>query len=203
MQRIERILSQMSNVSKPQKKFLRTLFCTIFMLRGRMNFRNLSRYSDLHENTYLHNFRTPFDFEVIRKNTTLSFYIGKKKVWHTTYPNDMVQRFGLRPWRATMQVYDFSASGKFQEFIPFHSLFISGKDGYHTYRIPALIVTKRNTLLAFCEGRKNSLCDDGDIDMLVKRSEDGGVTTRTPGWARRSAWPVTSADTRSPGFKTI
>ena len=62
MQTIERILSQMSNVSKHHKQFLLTLFCTLFMLRGRMNFRNLSRYSHLHENTYLRNFRKSFDF---------------------------------------------------------------------------------------------------------------------------------------------
>ena len=55
-------------------------------------------------------------------------------------------------------------------------LFVSGEDGYHTYRIPALIVTKQGSLLAFCEGRKNNRRDHGDIDLLVKRSTDGGQT---------------------------
>jgi len=55
-------------------------------------------------------------------------------------------------------------------------VFISGTDGYHTYRIPALIVTKKGTLLAFCEGRKKSRSDSGDIDLLLKRSEDSGKT---------------------------
>jgi hypothetical protein len=32
-------------------------------------------------------------------------------------------------------------------------IFASGEDGYHTYRIPAMEVTKRGTVLAFCEGR--------------------------------------------------
>jgi len=48
--------------------------------------------------------------------------------------------------------------------------------GYHTYRIPALAVTGKGTILAFCEGRKNSKRDDGDIDMLLKRSFDNGRT---------------------------
>lgn len=52
----------------------------------------------------------------------------------------------------------------------------SGQDGYHTYRIPALLVTKAGTLLAFCEGRRNGRGDHGDLDLLVKRSEDGGQT---------------------------
>jgi sialidase-1 len=56
------------------------------------------------------------------------------------------------------------------------ALFESGQGGYHTYRIPALTVTTKGTILAFCEARKNSLLDDGDIDLVLRRSEDGGRT---------------------------
>lgn len=55
-------------------------------------------------------------------------------------------------------------------------IFISGQSGYHTYRIPSLIVTKLGTLLAFCEGRKKNSSDAGEIDLLLKRSLDGGKT---------------------------
>jgi len=55
-------------------------------------------------------------------------------------------------------------------------VFVSGEGGYHTYRIPSVIVTKQGTLLAFCEGRKNSRSDTGDIDLLLRRSSDGGKT---------------------------
>ena len=55
-------------------------------------------------------------------------------------------------------------------------VYTSGQDGYHTYRIPALLVTKAGTLLAFCEGRRTGRGDHGDLDLLVKRSEDGGET---------------------------
>ena len=57
-------------------------------------------------------------------------------------------------------------------------VFVSGEGAYHTYRIPALIVTTNRTLLAFCEGRKNGRGDGGDIDLLLKRSTNGGV-----GWS--------------------
>jgi sialidase-1 len=53
-------------------------------------------------------------------------------------------------------------------------VFVAGHGGYHTYRIPALIVTRNQTLLAFCEGRKESSSDTGNIDLLLKRSTDGG-----------------------------
>ena len=52
----------------------------------------------------------------------------------------------------------------------------SGQGGYHTYRIPALISAKNGDLLAFCEGRKTSSRDSGDIDLLLRRSNDGGTT---------------------------
>lgn len=32
-------------------------------------------------------------------------------------------------------------------------VFTAGTDGYHTYRIPALAVSRAGTLLAFCVGR--------------------------------------------------
>jgi len=56
------------------------------------------------------------------------------------------------------------------------NVFVSGSDGYHTYRIPALLVTARGTLLAFAEGRKSGGGDAGDIDLLLKRSTDQGRT---------------------------
>jgi sialidase-1 len=55
-------------------------------------------------------------------------------------------------------------------------VFRAGEDGYHTFRIPALIVSAKGTLLAFCEGRRGSSSDTGDIDLLVKRSFDNGRT---------------------------
>jgi len=55
-------------------------------------------------------------------------------------------------------------------------VFAAGEGGYHTYRIPAAVVTKAGTVLAFAEGRKASRGDSGDIDLLVKRSTDGGKT---------------------------
>jgi autotransporter-associated beta strand protein len=56
------------------------------------------------------------------------------------------------------------------------NLFTSGVGGYNTYRIPALYETTNGTLLAFCEGRVNSSSDTGNIDTLLRRSFDGGLT---------------------------
>ncbi|RVU28780.1 laminin G [Streptomyces antnestii] len=56
-------------------------------------------------------------------------------------------------------------------------LFKASQDpGYACYRIPAVVRTKAGTLLAFAEGRTHDCSDAGDIDIVVKRSEDGGRT---------------------------
>ncbi len=57
-----------------------------------------------------------------------------------------------------------------------NDVFVSGRDGYHTYRIPAVLRLNSGVLLAFCEGRRNNGSDSGDIDLLVKRSTDDGRT---------------------------
>lgn len=67
-------------------------------------------------------------------------------------------------------------SGRSAIILEEQPLFVSGADGYHTYRIPALIATTKGTVLAFCEGRRNSSSDTGDIDILLRRSIDGGRT---------------------------
>lgn len=60
--------------------------------------------------------------------------------------------------------------------LPQTPIFVSGENGYHTFRIPALLTTKRGVLLAFAEGRRDGAGDAGAIDMLLRRSIDGGKT---------------------------
>lgn len=50
------------NISKPQRNFLVMLFSTILIVRGKVTFRNLSRYSPRSEKSYSRHFRRAFDF---------------------------------------------------------------------------------------------------------------------------------------------
>ena len=59
---VHEILKQMPGLGQPQRKFLATLFVTILVLRGRVNFRNLSRYCAYAERTIARQFREPFDW---------------------------------------------------------------------------------------------------------------------------------------------
>ena len=62
MQLIETILQQMSSVAKPQRKFMSILLTALTYLPGRVNFRNLGRYTHLNEKTFSRWFRRPFNF---------------------------------------------------------------------------------------------------------------------------------------------
>ncbi len=55
-------------------------------------------------------------------------------------------------------------------------VFTAGSDGYNAFRIPAIVTTLQGTVLAFCEGRRGSVSDYGDIDLVLKRSTDKGET---------------------------
>ncbi|WP_406111415.1 glycoside hydrolase [Streptomyces sp. NBC_01003] len=54
--------------------------------------------------------------------------------------------------------------------------FRAGREGYASFRIPAAVATRSGVLLAFCEGRVGSREDYGNIDVVLKRSTDGGRT---------------------------
>jgi sialidase-1 len=55
-------------------------------------------------------------------------------------------------------------------------VFVSGTEGYHTFRIPSVARTADGTLHAFAEGRLTNSSDPGGthIDLVYKRSTDGG-----------------------------
>ncbi|KAM3099889.1 transposase [Phormidesmis sp. 146-12] len=71
MQIVQSLLEKMGGLSKPQIKGLTTLFATVLIVCGKVNFTNLSRYSSLSEKTYRRRFQqsfpfTRFNLEVIR-----------------------------------------------------------------------------------------------------------------------------------------
>jgi hypothetical protein len=59
---VNQILKQMPGLAKPQAKFIEVLIVTILALRGRVNYRNLSRYCDYSERTLARQFQRQFDW---------------------------------------------------------------------------------------------------------------------------------------------
>jgi sialidase-1 len=58
--------------------------------------------------------------------------------------------------------------------------FRAGTGPYASFRIPAVVATAEGTLLAFAEGRRDSAADTGDIEIVLRRSTDGGRTWADP-----------------------
>lgn len=56
------------------------------------------------------------------------------------------------------------------------AVFPPGLNGIARYRIPGIVVTTKGTVLAYCEARKNSSADWGEIEVHLRRSTDGGKT---------------------------
>lgn len=54
--------------------------------------------------------------------------------------------------------------------------FASNTNNYAIYRIPAMVITKHDNVLAFCEGRVDGREDTGNIDVVLRRSGDRGNT---------------------------
>lgn len=82
------------------------------------------------------------------------------------------------------------------------TLYRAGEGGYHERRIPALITTLAGTILAFTEGRRDTGRDSDQIDLLLRRSFDGGRTfgevqtiVSLDGWVSGNPAPVQDRDT--------
>ena len=79
----------------------------------------------------------------------------------------------LAVWAAALPLAASSAAPAAFERV---DLFESGVGGYAYYRIPGMVVTAKGTVLAYCEGRLDSRGDWANIDVLLRRSTDGGKT---------------------------
>jgi Neuraminidase (sialidase) len=55
-------------------------------------------------------------------------------------------------------------------------LFSERSAGFTLYRIPGIIVTGHGTVLVYCEARKHSVADRGEIEIYMRRSTDAGRT---------------------------
>ncbi len=55
-------------------------------------------------------------------------------------------------------------------------VFPAGLEKVSRYRIPGIVVTPKGTALAYCEARRNSSSDWGEIEIHLRRSTDNGKT---------------------------
>jgi len=80
----------------------------------------------------------------------------------------------------TSSLFNLGCSAGPKMYMAKTDLFEAGKGGYATYRIPAIVVTPKASVLAFTEARLNSRSDWANIDIMMRRSDDGGKTWQPP-----------------------
>lgn len=124
----------------------------------------------------------PFLFEVERTGNAISFRIDGREVYTLVSNGEPFGAVGFLPWWSKIRLQEFSARGETLDLADHYRrspeqipLFVGGTDGYPMYKIPALLVTKKGTLLAFCEAR-HWASDAADIEIVLKRSLDNGKT---------------------------
>lgn len=120
-----------------------------------------------------------FEFKLVRRDGALWCSVDGRKVYERPDAGTALGELALRPHRDHMLLRSWTARGDLLPVDPTPALteiWRSGEHGYHTYRIPAAVVAPSGDLLVFAEGRVDDRGDSGDIDLVMKRSSDGGRT---------------------------
>src|SRR5260370_1798299 len=80
---------------------------------------------------------------------------------------------------ATVVLLSFTAYGA-PPLLTKTKFFEGGEGGYKLYRIPGIVVTRKGTILVYCEARRHSGCYWDTIDILLRRGTDGAQTFSPP-----------------------
>lgn len=132
----------------------------------------------------------PFVVEMTRAQGNLALRVDDVVVFDGPDPLPDVVTVGVVPGRAAwflgacpdldvVTIEDFWLEGDSAVLPPGPEgveVFQAGDGGYASYRIPALVRVASGTLLAFAEGRVDGPGDSGNIDLVMRRSNDGGRT---------------------------
>ncbi|MCL5098018.1 MAG: glycoside hydrolase [Candidatus Omnitrophica bacterium] len=130
----------------------------------------------------------PFNFEVNRQGQRLTFSIDGKEVYAANVSGFGYGEFGLRPWRSTMRVYEFSASGSLRtpavsrvsKSFTIPMIDLANETGRQVIvdRVPGQYLGHPTTVL-MADGRTMFVTyplGHGGPAAVLKKSTDGGLT---------------------------
>ncbi len=131
-----------------------------------------------------------FTLRIKRAGDVVSFYLDGKKLAERELSSKEPMQFGFYAGLGTMRFKSVTITAdkfadpvkkEYKVLFPSYPLFTGTKPSHEygkaaSYRIPALAVTTKGTILAFAEARRLSRRDVGDNDAVLRRSEDNGKT---------------------------
>jgi len=132
MNLIDTILQHMSTISTPQRKFVITALTTIQLLRGKMTFRNVSRYSDLHETTYARQFQQACDFPDCNE-LALTTVLPKTTAKIAALDGTVVSKSGKRTYG--LDRFDHSSHDRAERGLEFSELAVVDVDDGTAYHL--------------------------------------------------------------------
>lgn len=97
MKLLEMILSEMSNVGKPQKKFITILMKTIVSAYGKINFRSLSRCSGFAEKSFRRWFKKDFDFSEFN-SIAIDKMVNQESTFVAAFDQSFDSKSGNKTW---------------------------------------------------------------------------------------------------------
>jgi len=137
----------------------------------------------------------PFDLLVARTGDSYTFQIDGQHVWSTNFNVKEITSVGLRPWRATMRIYDFSIKGnlieaQLPELAAVSKLISWQKSQDARRRLQALTGSDKFThaLLAADEEQRNTLRITKEAGLLELAPVN--LPTNPQGDNDHLGWPV-------------
>ena len=137
----------------------------------------------------------PFNLLVTRKGNTYSFQIEDQFVWNAKFNVKEIKSVGLRPWRATMRIYDFTMEGnliaaELPELTSKSKLISWSKSQEARRRLQALSQTDEfeQALLAASPGQLNTLQKAKQTGLLELAAVN--LPTDPKGDNDHLGWPV-------------
>ncbi|MFI4912815.1 MAG: exo-alpha-sialidase [Sedimentisphaeraceae bacterium JB056] len=151
---------------------------TTNLLRNRLNtgtytFSNsplnvdISSYLQVSQNT---------NIEISMTDNVISVVVDSTLLYTGECDRDVIGTVQVYSESANFQVENLMLDGTIRDMYEKVPVFELGTDGYSYYRIPAIVRCANGTLLAFAEGRVDGISDNGNVDIVLKRSYDDGAT---------------------------
>ena len=116
---------------------------------------------------------TPCRFSAEKKRGLLTLRLNGREVYQMAFPRDTIGEVAVCVEKGGIELRGFSLNAALLKG-DFRQVFAPGLNGTAVFLIPALVKAKNGTLLAFAEARHDGMHDLGDIDIVLRRSVDGG-----------------------------